>query len=231
MKIRDLMTTDVMTIRADASLKEAARRMVEEGISGLPVLDDDGLLVGIITESDFVKAEADRRAGWRRAGMLRFLDRQEDVPSQERTVADVMTTQVITLGPEADHAEAARVMQREGVKRLPITEADHLVGLLSRSDVMRAFTRSDDEILSEITDHLLPKVLWIDPSRVTVECRDGNVSLSGRMETRSDTQLLIELTKRLDGVASVVDGLTWEVDNLKADMTGIPPGMSPRPNW
>src|SRR5690606_18362360 len=136
MKIRDLMTTDVMTIPADASLKEAARRMVEAGVSGLPVLDDEGLLVGIITESDFVKVEADRRGSGRRAGMLRFLDRHQDVPSQERTVGDVMTTKVVSIGPDVDHAEAARVMQQEGVKRLPITEADHLVGLVSRSDVM-----------------------------------------------------------------------------------------------
>lgn len=228
--MRDLMTEDVLTIRPDASLKEAARRMVESGISGLPVLDDEGLLVGIITESDFVKAEGDRRVGWHRAGMLRFLDRQHDIPSQERKVSDVMTTRVITVNPGADHAEAARIMQRVGVKRLPVTHGDHLVGLVSRSDVMRAFTRSDDEIVAEIKDYVLAKVLWIDPERVRVESEDGNVTLGGRLETRSDAELLVELTKRLDGVASVVDGLSYEVDNLKSDMTGVPPAR-PRPNW
>lgn len=231
MKVRELMTTEVMTTRPDAPLKEAARRMVEEGVSGLPVVSDEGLLVGIITESDFVNAEADRRTGPRRAGMLRFLDRRSEIPSQERTVGDVMTTKVVTVEPDADHAEAARIMQRNGVKRLPVTRSDHVVGLVSRADVMRAFTRSDEDIVAEIRDQVLTKVLWVDPDRVKVSSLDGNVTLAGRLETRSDAELLAELTRRLDGVASVEDQLSFEVDNYHNDMTGVPPGMRPRPNW
>ncbi len=230
MKIRDLMTKEVLTTRADASLKDTARRMVEAGISGMPVLDDDGFVVGIITESDFVNAEAERRQSWRRAGMLRFLDRRESIPSQERTVGDAMTTKVITLGPDADHSEAARLMQKARIKRLPIVEGDHLVGLISRTDLMRAFARPDEEIIEEIIDEVITNILWIDPAKVQVTSQEGNVTLAGRLETKSDVELLVELTKRLDGVVSVASNLSWEVDNTRSDMTGRPPGM-PRPNW
>lgn len=229
MKVRDLMTANVRTVGADASLKEAARRMVESSVSGLPVVDDEGLLVGIITESDFVGAEASRRS-MSRPRLLRFLDRPGEIPSQERSVGDVMTTNVVVVGPNSDHTEAARLMQKHKVKRLPVTEGDHVVGVISRADLIKAFARSDDLILAEIKDHVLARVLWIDPARVTVGSVDGNVSLSGRLETKSDAQLLVELTKRLDGVASVADTLGWEVDNTRTDMTGAS-GATPRPNW
>jgi hypothetical protein len=74
-------------------------------------------------------------------------------------------------------------------------------------------------------------VLWVDPAKVEVRCVDGNVALHGRLDTRSDTNLLIELTKRLDGVASLVDGLGWEYDNMKVDVGGAPYGANPRSGW
>lgn len=227
MRVRELMTEDVITIGPDAPLKEAARRMLEAGVSGLPVTDD-GKLLGIITEADFVAGEAERRG--RRAGLLHFLDRRHEVPSQERSVGDVMTSPVVTIGPESDHAEAARIMGKNKVKRLPVVENDKLVGLLSRSDALRAFVRSDKEIIDEIKDYVLAKVLWIEPSKVEVGCEDGNVTLRGRLETRSDANLLVELASRLDGVASVREDLSWEFDNTKVDIA-TPYGAGPRTNW
>lgn len=229
MRIRDLMTTDVLTIGPDAPLKEAAREMLDAGISGLPVADDGGALVGIITEADFVATEADRRVR-RRAGLLRLINHDEEIPDQERLVKDVMTTDLKTIGPEEDHADAARLMERERIKRLPVVEDGKLVGLISRADMLRAYARPDADIIDEINDHVMRKVLWVDPRRVTVRCLDGNVELSGQMETRSDASLLVELTKRLDGVTSVHDGLTWEVDNTKLEMVSPPAGY-PRHNW
>ena len=109
MKLRNLMTRDVITIGPDASLKEAARRMIEAGVSGLAVTEDGDRLVGIVTEADFVATEADRRRK-QRAGLLRFLYKDAELPSEERLVRDVMSTDLIVLGPDADHAEAARLM-------------------------------------------------------------------------------------------------------------------------
>lgn len=227
MRLKELMTTDIITVAPDAPLKEAARRMVEAGVSGLPVTDDSGTLMGVITEADFVANEANRRAP-KRAGLLRQWLKEEDIPLHERVVRDVMTAEVTTLPPEADHAEAARTMQRKGIKRIPIVEDDErLLGIVSRSDILRAFTRPDAAILAEITDHVMREVLWIDPKLVGVTCNEGNVVLSGRLETRSDAQLLLELTRRLDGVASVQDQLTWSYDNTKLEVTTPRPGN----NW
>jgi CBS-domain-containing membrane protein len=225
------MTRDVITIGPDAPLKEAARRMIEAGVSGLPVTDTDGALLGVITEADFVATEADRRQK-RPAGLLRFLYTDAEPPSRERVVEDVMTKDLIVLGPEADHAEAARLMQTEGVKRIPVVdEDDRLVGLVSRSDILRIFARPDNEILEEIEDDVIGRILWIDPRRVEIKSVNGNVVLRGRLETRSDAELLAELTGRLDGVVSVENHLEFDIDNLKLDMTGIPPGIVPRHNW
>ena len=229
MRIRDLMTSDVLTIGPEAPLKEAARRMLEAGISGLPVTNDDGDLVGIITEADFVATEADRRVT-HRAGLLRLLRRDVEIPSQERLVGDIMTSEVKVVDPESDHAEAARLMQREGIKRIPVVADGRLIGIVSRTDMLKAYVRSDKEIIDEIRGHLMKEVLWVDPRLVTIECVDGNVALSGQMETKSDASLLIELTKRLDGVTSVNDLLTWAIDNTKLEMMSPPVGYA-RSNW
>jgi CBS domain-containing protein len=210
MKIRHLMTTNVITVLPEAPLKEAARRMISAGVSGLPVTDESGALVGVITEADFVKAESGRRAATR-ARLLRWLTNQQEMPNERQTVDNVMTKDVITLPPDADHAEAARVMNKARIKRvLIVDESGKLCGLVSRSDILRAFARPDLEIIEEIRGRLLKEVLWINPIIVDVKCDDGNVSLRGHLETRNDAQLLLELTRGLDGVVSVKDQLTWQ---------------------
>jgi CBS domain-containing protein len=231
MKVRDLMTPQVITVGPQASLKEAARRMIEAGVSGLPVTDDIGSLVGVITEADFVKNESGRRAR-QRARLLRWLGNGDDMPSTERLVEDVMTSDVVTLGPDADHAEAARIMRRAGIKRIPIVEDDGtLRGIISRSDILRAFARPDDDIIEEIRGHVMGEVLWIDSRTVEVKSVDGNVELHGHLETKSDCRLLEDLTKRLDGVVSVNSQLTWEIDNTKLEMTPPPQSHLAGPNW
>jgi CBS domain-containing protein len=229
MKVRELMTTEVVSVGPDDPIKEAARLMVESGVSGIPVVDDDGRLVGIITEADFVAGEAGRRAE-QRAGLLRFLLNRQVIGDEELTVADVMTRDVITIGPDDDHTEAARRMEREGVKRLVVTQDEQVQGIVSRADIMRAFTRSDEAIVAEIKEHVMRNILWVDPDLVEVTSTDGNVVLDGRLPNRSDANLLVELTRRVDGVASVTDHLQWEYDDSKGDFTSPPPEM-PRPNW
>lgn len=229
MRVRDLMTTEILTVGPEASLKEAARRMLEGEISGLPVINDDGDLVGIITEADFMATEADRRVT-RRAGLLRLFVRDAEIPSHERLVGDVMTADVKVIGPESDHAEAARLMEKEGIKRIPVVADGRLIGLIARADMLKAYVRSDQEIIDEIQGHVMKDILWIDSRRVEIECVDGNVIVSGHLETKSDASLLIELTRRLDGVTSVSDHLTWEVDNTKLEMVSPPSGYA-RGDW
>lgn len=231
MKVRDLMTSQVITVGPKASLKEAARRMIEAGVSGLLVTGEDGDLLGVITEADFVKGESGRRAT-KRARLLRWMGNGDEIPSTELFVEDVMTSDVISLGPDADHAEAARIMRKAGIKRIPIVEDDGtLRGIVSRADILRAFARPDNEIIDEIRDHVIGEVLWIDPRKVQVQSVEGNVELHGRLETKSDAVLLEDLTKRLDGVVSVNSELSWEIDNTKLEMTPRSADHLARPNW
>lgn len=226
MRVRDLMTADVITIGPDASLKEAARRMIEAGVSGLAVTDVNGALSGVITEADFMKSESDRRPK-KRARILSWFSHDAEVPHFERLVGDVMTKDVVTISPETDHAEAARLMQAKNVKRLPVVDDAGLIGIVSRSDILRAFARPDESILTELQDHVMRKVLWIDPRKVEVHVVEGNVVLEGHLETKSDAVLLEDLARRLDGVVSVKSRLTWEVDNTKLEMVSPPPGIPP----
>lgn len=228
MRIRDLMTTDVITIGPEVSIKEAARRMLEAGVSGLPVTDGEGKLVGILTEADFLATESERGRKSRTNRLLRVFTGDVEPFAKERNVGDVMSTEMITVGPDADHTEAARIMEKTGVKRLPVVDGSGLRGLISRADILRAFARADLEIIEEIEERILGQTLWVDPEKVEVGSVDGNVTLSGRLSTRTEAQLLVELVKRVDGVASVNDRLSWDVDDtrhspLAPPIEGFPP--------
>lgn len=228
MRIRDLMTTDVITVGPEASLKEAARRMVEAAVSGLPVTDGEGKLVGIVTEADFLATESERGRKSRTTQLLRLFTGDTEPFVKERKVGDVMSTDLITVGPDADHSEAARIMEKTGVKRLPVVDGSGLRGLISRADILRVFARSDLDIIEEIEEKIVGQTLWIEPEKVEVGSVDGNVTLSGRLDTRTEAQLLVELAKRVDGVAAVNDRLSWDADDtrhsrLAPPIEGFPP--------
>lgn len=220
MRIRELMTKDVITIGPDAPLKEAARQMLEASVSGLPVTGGRGELVGIITEADFVKSEANR--GRRtRAGLLRWFVHDDAVPSEPLTVADVMSSPVLTVHPDEQHSQAARLLMKNRIKRVPVVEDGRLLGLISRVDLLRSFVRSDQAIIKDIRNDVMKRTLWIEPDSVQVASTDGNVTLEGLLGTRSDAELLVALTERLDGVASVSSQLTWELDNTRPETTPV----------
>ncbi len=200
MKVLDLMALDVVAVRADTTLKEAARLMVERQVSGLPVLDDDGLVIGIITEADFLRREAGRRG---RLLAAVFDERPAEQPST--LVGGAMTSEPTVIYPEASLTEAARMMADEGVKRLPVVDdAGMLIGIISRADIVNAFTRPDDVIEDEIAQDVLRRVFGRDPAEFTIEVHDGVVRIVGPIGTETDRSLLQELTGRLDGVVSAV---------------------------
>ncbi|MCL1598778.1 MAG: CBS domain-containing protein [Actinomycetia bacterium] len=209
------MTSEVKTISSDAALKEAATVMVKAGISGLPVVDDGRRVIGIITEADFVNAEANRSWGRQRRRLLaNFLGEAEH--HQAKTVGDVMSRDPHTIDRESTVTEAARKMTDLHVKRLPVVTPDgSLEGIISRADVMGAFARDDDELRGEIVDDVLIGVLQLDPEHISVTVKDGAVRLDGSVPTRTDGRLLEELTVRVEGVISVDASLAWTHDNTK----------------
>lgn len=208
MHVQDVMTLDVITVTPEHSLKEAARLMVDHRISGLPVVDEHAVVVGIITEADFLI----RDPGPRPRLLSVFFDDEVGAPAE--SVGDAMTRHPVVVYSDANLAEAGRTMANKKVKRLPVVDADgHLVGIVSRSDIVRAFARPDDVIEDEIRQDVLNRVLLFDPDMIEVTVDDGVVTLEGRLPERADARLLEELTRRLDGVVRVKSKLGWDIDD------------------
>ena len=195
MNVVDLMTTEVIAVSRDTGLREAARLMFRNRVSGLPITEPDGTLIGSITEADFLRLE---------------VERQEGARDQVATVGEVMSIGVVTIRPEMEIYEAAKIMAVQEVKRLPVVDDDNrLLGVISRADIVSIFTRPDDVIEDEIREDLLRRVLFIDPDELGVSVTNGVVALSGEVGTRAEASMLEELTNRLDGVFGVETKLTW----------------------
>jgi CBS domain-containing protein len=204
MKVQDVMSTAVVTVTPTATLREAARTLVEHGITGMPVVNADGGVVGVLSEADIVAKEA--RSERREGVLARLFDPGDpwlDSRQSARTVAEAMSAPAITIASGQTVAEAASVITSEGVNRLPVVDQGKLVGIVTRADLVRAFVRTDEEISREITKDVVERVFWLDPSRVQVSVSNGAVTLAGSVETDADVKLLPELVRRVPGVVNV----------------------------
>ena len=217
MKIRDLMTTEVLTVSPDTPLKAAAALLATHGISGLPVCDEDGRVLGIVSEGDILFKEQGPRD--RRGGALGwFVDGsrfQDTVKASARTAGEAMTSPAITITPERPAAAAAQIMLDQGVHRLPVVRDGVLVGIVTRADLVRAFTRTDDDIVREIREDVLRRALWLEPDAVEVAVDGGEVNLAGEIEAKSDVEVLKKLVQRIPGVVSVTSRVLYRVDDLQ----------------
>lgn len=216
MEVKDLMTCDVVTAAPEASLKDVAKTLVEHGISGMPVCDQGGRILGVVSEGDILHKERGRIE--RRGGPLSWLvdgtSYTDVATAHARTAREAMTAPAITIGPHRPAAAAARLMVEEGINRLPVVSDDGaLLGIVTRADLVRAFTRSDDEIAEEIREDVLKRALWVDPARFEITVRDGDVELAGELETRADAVVLEKLVERIPGVVSVRSRVEHRVDD------------------
>jgi CBS domain-containing protein len=213
MRVQELMTTPALSIGPEASLKDVATIFVANGITGLPVCDAQNHVVGVVSEGDILYKEHPQDNGGRRR--LRW-PRSRDaaaIKAKAQIVREAMTSPPITVSPWSSASEAARLMTEQGVNRLPVVKGDTLVGIVTRSDLVRAFIRSDEEIERELREDVLERTMWLDRDRVQVDVKRGVVSLAGMLPTRSEKSLLEAMTARIPGVVSVTSDLTWNVDD------------------
>ena len=218
MKVKDLMTRDVLSVAPDTSLKQVAATLVEHDISGLPVCDADGHVVGVVSEADILYKESGeprRRSGGALAWLVDATSYESVLKSTARTAGETMGTPPITIGPMRPVADAARLMIEHGVNRLPVVEDERLVGIITRADLVRAFKRSDAEIERELREDLIERTLWIPSEGVEIDVENGEVAFEGLVETRSDAQLIERLAGRVPGVVSVRSSLTWRFDDIR----------------
>jgi CBS domain-containing protein len=220
MKVRDLMQSDVRTTTPDASLKDVARTLVENRISGMPVCDADGKVVGVISEGDILFKERGRPQQ-RPAPLGWLLDGGSSADLRKataRVAADAMTAPAITIRPSSSATEAARLMIEEGVNRLPVVKQDgHVVGIVTRADLVRAFTRPDVAIATEIQQDILERVLWAEPSAVQISVREGEVEVAGELETSTDVEIFEQLVQKVPGVVALRSRVTYRVRNRNGE--------------
>jgi CBS domain-containing protein len=219
MKVKDVMTTDVLTVRTDTALKEAAALMAERGISGLPVVDLGGQVVGVLSEGDILFKEtgrADRQSESFLERWLRPPDPHLGAKLAARTAGEAMSAPATTIAPNRPLAEAANTMIDQGIKRLPVVDVSgNLVGIVTRADLVRAFVRSDEAIEREIRVDVLQRALWIDSVGIKVVVERGEVRLSGQVENKAEAELIPGFVQRVPGVVSVLSKLTWPVEASK----------------
>lgn len=190
--VADIMTRQVVTITPSESIKACADLMRTHDVSALPVVLAGDRVAGIVCDDDVVHVLTTSTNGAR----------------SRRTVADVMTKNVITISSRATVAGAARTMYERGVKSLPVIDgSNRLVGIVSREDVLKIFLRSDESIRKEVANGLLNELPLLGRGRVHVTVKDGVVTLDGEVETGSLTGLLVRLIAAVPGVVGVENRL------------------------
>ena len=209
MLVRDVMTENVFTVTAETPLKVVATRMLEYGVSGMPVVDESEDVVGVVSETDVLFKE---RTAPDRKGVVDWLVHYgEDPPLAKldaRTAGDAMTTPAVTIPSGRPLEDAATLMLDLRIDRLPVVDSGHLVGIVTRTDLVRAFVRSDDEIAQEIRERGLLKRYWVVPSSVSVSVDEGNVLLEGEVDTEDLGESIVAYIGRIPGVVSVESKLT-----------------------
>jgi CBS domain-containing protein len=212
-RVGDVMTRDVVSVTPDTPLKDVAAAIVERGISGLPVCDADGAVVGVLSEADLLVKQggSPERSGGLFAWLVETASAPDLAKLRAHTAGEAMTSPAVTVETASPVSEAARTMVSLGVNRLPVVEDGRLVGIVTRADLVRLFTRSDEEIARDIRQDVV-KRLWIAPERIEIEVEQGEVVLRGEVDTEVEAGLLEKRIPLVAGVVGVRSELSWAVD-------------------
>jgi len=204
--VKDVMTISVIWVKKDATFREMAVALRENRVSAFPVIDDDGKVVGVVSEADMLTKEAMADTGV----LDGLLHRRDQIKARGVTAGDLMTAPVVTVAPEDTVEHAARLMYDRRVKRLPVTDANgHLVGIVSRADVLAVFDRTDEAIRQEITDEVLRRDLVVDPRTFEVTVSDGVVTLAGAPDTSEFGHQIVQRVRHVRGVVAVRDRFSY----------------------
>jgi CBS domain-containing protein len=225
MRAHQIMTRSVITVTPETSIVDAANLMLQRHVSGLPVVDAAGKLVGVVSEGDFIR-RSEIGTGRKRGRWLRFIlgpgkSASDFVHEHGRKVGEVMTKSPLTITEDTALAEIVALMEKNNVKRLPVVQGDTVVGIVSRANLLQAVaslarqvpdpTADDDHIRARVID-ALEKFDWC-PFGLSVVVRDGIVHLSGVITEERARQAAIVAAENVQGVTKVHDHLCW-VDTM-----------------
>jgi CBS domain-containing protein len=220
MKAQDIMTRDVTTVRPDTSVRDIAGLMVEKHISGVPVLTEDGKIIGIVSQSDLMhRAEVgtERKHKW---WFRIFADSnalaREYAKAHGLKAHDIMSRYVVSVRDDAELRDVADILDNHRIKRVPVVQEGRLVGIITRGDLVRALSQVQitkavkklDNAALHKTLHDRIRVEWIDPSYISITVNEGVVQLWGFVETVDQRNALRVLIEETDGVTRVDDRLS-----------------------
>ena len=242
MQARDIMASRVVSIAPEATVLEAIELMLKNRISGLPVIDRTGALVGIVTEGDFLR-RAETGTERKRPRWLEFLLgpnslAKDYVRSHGRKVEEVMTKELVTVSDEAPLDEVVRIMERKRVKRLPVMRGRELVGIVSRASLLHALAtmsrdlpqplKSDADIRRRVMEELA-KQPWAPIALIDIVVKDGVVELWGSITEASQGEALRVCAENIPGVKAVVSHLSWiePMSGLVISEEDMPKGGAP----
>lgn len=216
--IRDLMTKDVVSVRASTPYKEIIEVMAASGVNAVPVVDADRRLVGIVSDTDLILKEEHAGRGAEHHRLEHGRRRIEHDKAAGRVAGDLMTSPVTSIGGDATPGEAARLMHARRVKQLPVTEeTGTLIGIVSRRDLLGVFLRSDEDIRDELLHGVLERTLWLTPReaqlRVTVD--QGIVTLQGSIDRKSMLDIVVGLAYGVEGVVGVINRVRPVTDDTR----------------
>ncbi len=222
MKAKDVMTTDVLTVNQDASVLEAVRLMLQRRISGLPVVDASGALVGMVSEGDFLRRSElgtqPRHPRWIEflMGAGRLAD--EYIHARGRKVRDVMTNAVYSVTEEVPLEEIVELMEHRRIKRVPVLSGNKITGIITRSNLLRAFagfmheappaSADDNAIRLKLIDEM-KKQPWAPLAVTDIDVSNGVVKLSGVVLDDRQRGALRVAAENIPGVKRVEDNIVW----------------------
>ena len=225
-QVDDVMTTAVVTVSQSASYREVVDLLVAHRFSAVPVVDNFQRVTGVVSEADLLRKieyagdEEPRLFDGRRR-------RGERIKSSARTAADLMSSPPVTVLAGTSLAAAARLMDREAVKRLPvIDDLGRLIGIVSRGDLLKVHLRPDDEVRADVESGVLQRFLVEEIDTVQATVRDGVVTLTGRVDRLSTKDIADRMIRQIPGVVAVVDELEYGYDDRNILGTGLAYGIA-----
>lgn len=218
LQVSDVMTRDVITVTEDTPYKGVVATLAAHHISAVPVRKPDGGVGGVISETDLIRKEefqGSRRLPW----ALRWWHRRVRSRAAGLRAAELMTHPAVTIDQTATVREAAKLMAARGITRLVVTDGKVLTGIVTRSDLLKAFLEPDGRILQRVRREVVVHALWDDPFGLDLSVCDGVVTLSGEVDRHSTAELAEKLTADVDGVVGVRNQLRWVYDDTMSAPT------------
>jgi CBS domain-containing protein len=202
--VNDIMTRRVVALREDAEYKEIVAAMRHYRVSACPVIDEKNRVLGVVSAADLLHKQADPERPW---GLRRL---SEPTKATALTASQLMTAPAIVIDPSAPLTVAARFMQDNQIKRLPVaTPVGHLVGIISRTDLLSVFERPDADIWDDIIKIMVGEEFTLNAASFDITVQSGVVTLCGQIDRRETALSLLARVRHAEGVVGVRDRLSY----------------------